>query len=301
MERARWSAYLRDPYHLGQHGEDPVESIGALRQRFPFCRILYLLECRALKEKDELLWKERAREWAILVPDRKKLFHLLTHEPTPSNKEESEPVLEENEESSDRNDPKLDPPVDEAPTKEKEADPTPMEQEILSEAVNQRILYDPEEALLEESSKEESEEEETEGTELPADKGEANIQVEEEEREEKTPSNRRFTDWLDPGTAPQRAKKGKEDLIEAFIEEGEERPSPPAKQGQHEFFSSERMARKSTDESGLPVSETLAELYVQQGDVKRAVQAFEKLRLKFPEKSDYFAGRIQELKDRSKR
>lgn len=43
------------------------------------------------------------------------------------------------------------------------------------------------------------------------------------------------------------------------------------------------------------VTETLADIYEQQGHYQKAKEAYQKLILKFPEKSAYFASRIQEL------
>ncbi|HMP30285.1 MAG TPA: hypothetical protein PKD85_11840 [Saprospiraceae bacterium] len=48
------------------------------------------------------------------------------------------------------------------------------------------------------------------------------------------------------------------------------------------------------------VSESLAELYTKQGHVERAIDMFQKLNLKYPEKSSYFAAKILELKSNNK-
>jgi hypothetical protein len=47
-------------------------------------------------------------------------------------------------------------------------------------------------------------------------------------------------------------------------------------------------------------TETLAKLYRKQGKVLQAIKIYEKLSLKFPQKSDYFANQIQELKKTNK-
>ncbi len=45
------------------------------------------------------------------------------------------------------------------------------------------------------------------------------------------------------------------------------------------------------------ITETLATIYAQQGYYKKAVQIFEKLSLKYPEKSTYFAAQIEKIKN----
>jgi len=55
-------------------------------------------------------------------------------------------------------------------------------------------------------------------------------------------------------------------------------------------------AAPSEEEHSL-FTETLARLHREQGNYARALRAYEALKLKYPEKSSYFAGLIQEIKD----
>ena len=85
-------------------------------------------------------------------------------------------------------------------------------------------------------------------------------------------------------------KKKKLDLIDKFIE-----ASPkisPVKQSSESSFSADL---NKTDNSYL-MTETLARVYLEQKKYQKAIQAYEILILKYPEKSSFFADRITDIK-----
>jgi hypothetical protein len=80
-------------------------------------------------------------------------------------------------------------------------------------------------------------------------------------------------------------------LIEDFIKN-----QPRIKGQKNAFYSPVNMAKKSVQESDEFVTETLARIYAKQGNIPKAVRTYQKLSLKFPEKTAYFAALIEELK-----
>jgi hypothetical protein len=55
------------------------------------------------------------------------------------------------------------------------------------------------------------------------------------------------------------------------------------------------MAKKSIEDHNEIVSETLARVYADQGNVQKAIQVYEKLSLLYPEKNTYFAALVEKL------
>jgi hypothetical protein len=86
-----------------------------------------------------------------------------------------------------------------------------------------------------------------------------------------------------PGTAA--------DLIDKFIRE-----EPKITRSKTEFYNPVNMAKQSVADDITFVSETLAKIYVLQGNYMKALHAYENLRLKYPEKRLYFALQIKNLR-----
>ena len=86
-------------------------------------------------------------------------------------------------------------------------------------------------------------------------------------------------------------KLSRKELIDKFILENPSISRPKA-----EFYNPISVAQNSIIDQGNIVSETLAKIYEKQGYIEKAISIYEKLYLKYPEKSRYFAAQIERLK-----
>ena len=82
-----------------------------------------------------------------------------------------------------------------------------------------------------------------------------------------------------------------EDFLSALPKEGQGKRA--------EFFKPSRAAERSNTPDPEAVSETLANIYMKQGQFGSAAQAFDALAKRFPEKSSYFAARKMEAVQKS--
>jgi tetratricopeptide (TPR) repeat protein len=86
----------------------------------------------------------------------------------------------------------------------------------------------------------------------------------------------------------------KEELIERFLKI----ENPKVSQSEEDFSSSftiDKIIKNSASKEFKNVTETMAKIYLQQGNKTMAIKIYEQLMIDNPKKSVYFANRIKEI------
>lgn len=101
---------------------------------------------------------------------------------------------------------------------------------------------------------------------------------------------RSFTDWL---RSTKRLKKVNSEIINSIIEKN----SNFDQLYDDKFLNSKlgKIPDNSISNNNNIATETMAEVWIKQGQMKKAIDIFEKLSVLYPEKMDYFASKISEL------
>ena len=117
-----------------------------------------------------------------------------------------------------------------------------------------------------------------------------------------TSESHTFSQWIDlldsqppvPVRHPEdERRKSQGELIDKFIQENPR--IAPGKADMDEEVPD--FSENSVQETESLFTDTLAQIYIRQGYYSKAIFAYEKLSLKFPEKSSYFATQIEKIRE----
>jgi len=255
--------YLNDSEQLKTVSEGEIMTIV---KEFPYCQTGQLMYAINLKSNNSILFEEQLKKAASICPDRTRLFEYIRQNSEISS--EGESTITKVKSTSDKVlvDEKL------VSTAGKDELAT-LEKEYLTTAISSTILLESEEVFVEKIDEVK----------------EINLFNED--------VSHSFSSWLKHYNGEEQIESKKErnhDIINKFIQE-----DPRIKPKEVKFYSPTNMARISVTDSGV-VSETLAIIHVDQGNYHEAIMTYEKLSLKNPKKSSYFASQIKILKQKLK-
>jgi hypothetical protein len=263
MTRDQILRYLDDPAMLNER------TLGELREilnEYPYFQTAHLLYMRNLQNENNFRFSGQLRTSALYASDRSILYHLLNSEP--EKKRTTDQPLEIS----------VQPGRNERPM-----------MELLDDSHDHQ--FEPGESLFPVTDRTGKEHSELLNFELN-DKSYTLESIEIELNKS----------LLDSGEEPLlpavKKKKGKAslqktDLIDRFIKDN---PAFTVKQPENPV-TGEKINKQiyGAGENEDFITETLARIYVNQGLYEKAIKAFEKLSLKYPEKSVYFARQIEEV------
>jgi len=273
------------------------DELDKLANKYPFASTLHVLKALAARQEDRIDQNAALESAAIYIQDRKKLYSYTVKESLDLKIKEISELKDELDSTGeddhipvqvtdDNEQETKDTSQNERVSETKSSDSTepslsaqPLEEQIMREAVMHLGEMETERSL----------------TEMPEESNEDDITA--ETKSEKTEA-KSFGSWLlslddEKSTSSEKIDKG---LIDKFIQE-----SPQISPVKAAFFSPSQVGKMSLMEDESFVTETLAKIYENQGDFKKAARAYKNLMLKYPEKSSYFASLQKKAEDQIKK
>lgn len=307
------SAYIENPNLCSQND---LQELKGFCDKFPFSQVFPLLYLKVLSEGNHVNFEEELELYAHKITDRVQLYNLLFHNDNVDLIAESETMKvnldEKNQEeitfvynkSNEKNEITLDSEnyTEISDTNEEAKELYTIEnQELIENKQSEPILDELDKEILTSSAISsfvfEELEPEIKDSVMPefdltirdeVDSLEINLEYSKESITNRNSSSEKtFLEWLTKSQVYNEIQEDYSSYEVTYIEF--EKP-------RKEFFSPIKKARESLSEEGLPVSETLAKIYSEQGNISKAIDVYKQLCLIIPEKKSYFASQIKSLK-----
>lgn len=273
MNRTEFHNLIRNP---GLIDRPALSDLRELLTMFPWFQTAHMLLLKGLKNVDDVRFESQLKESAPHIADRARLYYLLSSQEVVVRRDLN--LADSQKESEEEN----------------FVETTTRPREQLRAEIDRRL----EEIAVREggTEKEPDSEQEIKPVKLKAEDDE----LLELDNQPTLPDPRFFSTATevireDEGLLELEGERGEpatqKDLIDKFIElspriEANRHPDPEP---------TADLSLQHTEDRGTFVSETLARIYVEQGYYARARNIYDKLCLKYPEKSSYFAAQIDKI------
>jgi hypothetical protein len=304
MNRQDFINFLNNPELLN---ENSMEQVNMLVKEFPYCQTAQLLYLKNLHKTNSIHYYSQLKITAAYTSDRKALYHLINDifESKKNDNGTQNPVnIVENIEENIKED------LTQQQNDENKNSEIKIEIENNTEQFNIIEEKKSEIEILtnisEINDKNEQLEEIVEKKKFKNDNNDFPIINKTEPLKEQQKLS--FIEWLkfvdQNKITPIEYKKNKTsdkeskiDLINKFIKE---QPNLSQAQPKTEFFSPINVAKHSVIDNEDFVTETLAKIYIKQGNFQKAIKIYEKLSTTYPEKNIYFAEQIKKINEINK-
>ena len=276
MNKQQIIKYIDQPEFLG---ENDCSTLKTLSENYPYSGILQTLYAKALHNCDSIFFEKQLKKTAIVNANRKKLYQII-HQPKLQKTIDKIEVDTQPEAKQTQGEPaKQLTDLDTTRRKEQESleqNFDEVEKNILIEAINSTMYLDVPDTIppIEEL--------------IPTQKEEPNLNPPGSQEKIKA----EFTDWFSNNNASSNKKKDISILVEGFLDTNNSKPN------KKDFFSPSNLAKISLVDNEEFVTETLAKVYVSQGNFEKAIRIYERLMIDNPEKNTFFASRIRFLKEK---
>jgi hypothetical protein len=258
--------YIESP---GTIDDKSIGKINQLLETYPFFHTGHMLFLKALYKTGHWKYKSQIKRSSAFIIDKKRLYQLLFEEEA---EEIREPEMKEQHSESSKKD--VDTHVEKTQT-------------ALYDTNDEELIFMLDDAGQENTFQKtiEIKAEQNQTSEMQEENG---LLVLEDTPPEISGENEK-TEPQKNGHAKQKYKSN--DLIDQFIQNEPGR----IRADENNTSKNEDLSKPSAKEDDGFYTETLGNIYIQQGYYKKAIHVFQKLSLKYPKKNDYFADKIKEL------
>lgn len=290
MNKEKFNSLIEQPTSLSN---DIINELTYLNNEFPYCQSAHILLTLSHYVNNNIKFESKLKTTAIHVGSRKILKqHIDRLNESASKVYFYDEGIKENSEKKSTQEPKAGNIKPEIKQEKKKEEPKVEKKEVIEDTPAPDVSSD------NKKSEKITEDKKVEVKIKPLEKTPDDIQksksiaelkkivekrIREIEREKKLKSEGKTKDEI-----PDKKTLKKDDLIDKFIKD-----QPSISRPKTSFYNAKHLAASSIVDQENIVSETLANIYMDQGHFEKAKNIYQKLSLKYPEKSSYFAALIE--------